>query len=1105
MRSFTDVLNSFASEIAAKFAIRVQFQPEDQLKPGVAEVLEEASKLAGSKAVIVTEVHAGDIGRPDMGIIMSSVLTGHIELKAPGKGAATSKLKGADKEQWERFKDLPNIVYTDGNEWALYRSGEQIGKTVRLSQNITLSNVEIAIDTADKLLLLLKNFLSWSPVSPSTPRALASTLAPLCRYLRTQVLDALKDPDSNLSLLSKDWRVYLFPDADDHQFADAYAQTLTYALLLAHLSGAGDLSIHTAAKTIKSGHALLSDALRILGDDNASASIDVSVSWLQRVIRAVDINKFSAGIGAVDVHKIGAPAAADPWLFFYEDFLAEYDPKMRKDRGVYYTPIPVVLTQVRLVGELLESRFAASASFVDEKVVTLDPAAGTGTYVLTALDHALDRLGEAKGAGMRVSGATTAARNVHAFELLVGPYAVAHLRVTQKILGEGGTLPADGVHVYLTDTLESPHATPPGHLPLALKPLSEEHKRAQRVKAQTKVLVCIGNPPYDRQQIEDGEEVVRKGGWVRFGDAGEVDSSLLADFIRPLQESGDAKHAKNLYNDYVYFWRWALWKVFENAGATDAEGGPGIVSFISASSYLRGPGFKGMRKWMRAILDELWIIDLEGDNLGSRKTENVFAIQTPVAIAIGIRYGKPKPDVAATVRYTRIEGTREAKLSKLGVIKSATDLEWKDCDTEWTSVFLPSAKSGYERLPLLTDLLPWQTNGVKVGRSWPIATHRGTLQKRWHSLLTAARAERKSLFKDSPTGRRFDKSAPPLPPKIDTDPPLAKLPQQTTAAPLIVPYGFRAFDRRWLLADSRLIDRPNPSLWRSHGEEQVYLISLLTEVIGEGPAAVVTPFIPDLHHFMGSFGGAHVIPLYRDSGAQVPNVNAVALIEISRQLQVDITARDLFAYCVAILSSTEYVRRFWDELRIPGPRVPVTRDPKLFSDVAEVGRQIIEVQTLGLRFRKANSKLGEVLRGRASCENGTASTTELYPTSYTYLPAKEELHVGSSGVFTHVRPEVLDFKISGFEVVDSWLSSRMASPGGKTSSKLDLILPTEWSFDGDLLDVLWIVDHFIDNIPRLNKLLSDIVIGPLISCEDLSRPSDAERRPAVEVAEMKLF
>lgn len=203
---------------------------------------------------------------------------------------------------------------------------------------------------------------------------------------------------------------------------------------------------------------------------------------------------------------------ADPWLYFYEDFLAAYDRKLRNDAGVYYTPVEVVRAQVNLVSELLREKFGKVDAFADRDVTVLDPATGTGTYPLSILDRGLDAAEETFGTGMRASTASEMAKNMHAFEPLVGPYAVAHLKLSKKILDEGGPLPVDDLHVYLTDTLESPY-TVPRQPPLQVSELGEDHRRALRVKQDTPVLVCIGNPPYDRQHIDpDDEETIRKDG-----------------------------------------------------------------------------------------------------------------------------------------------------------------------------------------------------------------------------------------------------------------------------------------------------------------------------------------------------------------------------------------------------------------------------------------------------------------------------------------------------------------------------------------------------------------------------------------------------------------
>lgn len=1056
------------------FALPVPCNPEDQLKGPVGTLVEGTGGRLGLAVVTVTEVQEKEIfGRPDIGVTVSGLLTGHIELKAPGKGADPKKLKGTDKAQWEKFRDLPNLLYTDGNEWALYRTGERVGKLIRLSGDVSSDGEDAVTDAdAEALQELFREFFRWEPVVPSSPKALAELLAPLCRLLRSDVQEALQDPDSALATLAVDWRIYLFPDADDQQFADAYAQTLTYALLLARLSGETNMTPSEAAKSLRKGHRLLADTLKILGDEEACAEIKVPVDLLERVI------------AAVDVVALSRKSKGDPWLYFYEDFLAAYDPKMRKDRGVYYTPVEVVQAQVRLVAELLENRFGAPDSFADPNVITLDPACGTGTYVLAALRHSLEKIATTKGAGMKVQAATTAASRMHAFEILVGPYAVAHLRLTQLLVAEEGTLPDDGVHVYLTDTLESPFAPPQPHLPITYRRLGEEHKRAKKVKAETPVMVCLGNPPYDRQTIdEEHEGEKRKGGWVRFGDGG-AEKPIMRDFLDPLEPLGLGVHAKNLFNDYVYFWRWALWKVFEN------RGGPGIVSYITASSYLRGPGFAAMRQVMRQTFDELWIIDLEGDNLGARKTENVFAIQTPVAIAVGVRGEKARPKTPAVVRYTKVKGTSEVKLKRLAEVDGFDDLKWQTCPDDWTATFLPVPDTPYKKWPLLTDLFPWQENGMSFFRSWPIAECKEVLEKRWKALLSSS-ADRKQLFKES-RDRKVARQYLALGDSATRLPAIATL-SGGGPAPAIQRFAFRSFDRQWAITDSRVGDFLRPVLHQTYGPRQVFLTSLLTEVLGEGPAAVATAFIPDYHHFRGSFGGAHVVPLWRDAAGTRANVTEGLLPLLSATYGRGVTAEELFAFAYAVLATPSYVRHFWEELRNPGPRLPLPKDGKFFSKLADAGRELVWLHTFGDRFVPAGKRAGEVPPGKAKCDVGTPTGTAGYPEDYAYDPSTQELRVGK-GRFSGVRREVWEYGISGLQVVESWLGYRMKKRSGKKSSPLDEIRPASWSFDGELLELLWVLDATIDRLPTLNTFFEQLLTIEHLPAAMFPTPTDAERQ-----------
>ncbi|MFZ1072663.1 MAG: type ISP restriction/modification enzyme [Verrucomicrobiia bacterium] len=687
---------------------------------------------------------------------------------------------------------------------------------------------------------------------------------------------------------------------------------------------------------------------------------------------------------------------------------------------------------------------------------------------------------------------------------MVGPYAVAHLRLTQLIASHGGTQPEGGIHVYLTDTLESPNQVP-HEVNLFARKLTEEHRRAQRIKKHTRVLVCMGNPPYDREQAEVGErpEHLRKGGWVRHGDPrvpspdnpSDHTRPILQDFIEPASAAGAGVHVKNLYNDYVYFWRWALWKLFENPEAS----GPGIITFITAASYLRGPGFVGMRRKMREAFDELWIIDLEGDNLGARKTENVFAIQTPVAIAIGVRYGNQQPQNPARVRYAKITGTREEKYSKLDTIRSFADLEWQDCFDGWSDPFLPRGRGNYYAWPLLTDLFPWQHSGSQFKRTWPIGETADVLEARWREFLRLEGSTRRTAFRES-RDRKVNVQYPAL---VGNDrlPALSSLPADAPA-PQVRRYGFRSFDRQYGLVDARLGDYLRPVFWQTHGECQVYLTSLITGVLGIGPAASVTGNVPDLHHFRGSFGGKDVIPLWRDAEASQANVTG-GLLDVLNPSLGNVVPEDFFAYCYALLATPAYVETYSEELTVPGPRIPITKDRALFQQAAMLGRKLIWLHSYGERFVPARHRPGEVPQGSARSRRGVPDTTERYPEDFFYNEETKVLRVGE-GEFGPVSKAVWEFSVSGLQVVRSWLSYRMKGGAGRSSSPLDEIRPQRWTSEmsQELLELLWVLEATVAIFPELKQTLEAVIAGETFRADELPQPTLDERKPpGEEIAE----
>ena len=276
-----------------------------------------------------------------------------------------------------------------------------------------------------------------------------------------------------------------------------------------------------------------------------------------------------------------------------------------------------------------------------------------------------------------------------------------------------------------------------------------------------------------------------------------------------------------------------------------------------------------------------------------------------------------------------------------------------------------------------------------------------------------------------------------------------------------------------------------PELWRAHGPKQVYITSLLTNVLGDGPAATAAAVVPDLDSFRGSFGAKHVIPLWRDADATRPNVAGGLLALLDAEYGSDVSPERLFAYAYGILAQPAYVERFWDELEQPPPRLPLTKDATLFERAADLGSRLLSLHTYGERYG------GSVPQGEARCTRGVS--LDEYPEGYGYEPGTRVLRIGD-GEFAPVSKEVWDYSVSGMQIVKSWLDRRKREPSGRRSSPLDAIGPERWEFTEELLELLWVLEETVRVQPEGTKLLEDVCAGPLFTATELPTPSEAERR-----------
>ncbi|MET9975671.1 type ISP restriction/modification enzyme [Streptomyces microflavus] len=1044
--------------------------PEASIRGPLEALLQAAGKRHDQHEVTWhDEYRLADLGvRPDYAVRADGELTGYIELKRPGLSVDPETFSGRNQEQWEKLRNLPNLLYSNGTEWRLFRDGRQLGEPVYFTGALRSAGEKLAPADLAAFDALLKMFLHWKPPHISNVSRLVQHLAPLCRLLRSAVLEQLSaeakssDPDDDLrarpfTSLKNEWRRLLFPTADDATFADGYAQAVTFALLLARsedilLEGVG---LHDVGRSLNADHALMGRALQLL-TDNVNERFSVTLDLLQRTIAKVNWPAIRTG-------------NRDAYLHLYEHFLTVYDPDLRQKSGSYYTPYQVVEDMVRLTEDVLCTRLDQRAGFGEEDVRIVDPAMGTGTYLHTIIDRVAEQASDRSGPAMASDAISRLASRLYGFELQMGPFAVAELRTSDLLKRHGSALPDGGLSLFVTDTLDNPFVEEEY---LSYDALSASRRRANRIKASTPVNVVIGNPPYD-------DKAENRGGWVEKRGGGQ-EPPLLDGFRLP----GNGRYEHVLKNMYVYFWRWATWKVFD-AHQNDRHG---VVCFITPSGWATGPGGRGMRSYLRWTCDEGWIINLSPEGHRAEVATRVFpGVAQPLAICVFVRRaGEAQNDSRrARVHYRTVAGTRDEKFRQLRDIR-LDDGGWRDTHAEGVDPFTPATSSGWQDFPALSELLPWGSPGMKANRSWASSPSAEILRRRWAQLVRESDPPTKSVLFKETRDRTLTSRTEPLPgvpthsgtvnDEADTRPELARV-------------SLRSFDRQWLIADNRVLDYPRPSLWASaQTGHQLFLNQQSSHEIDSGPAVVATHLLPDTHHFNGR--GGRVMPLLHPDGS--PNVAPGLLAHLTRVMGAGpVGAADLAAYIAAVTGHSGFTERFAEELLTPGVHLPLTRDPDLWRRATTLGTEILWASTYGQRFSDpaAGRPVGEV-RFSSGDERQVRYMAHIgrnVPDHMLYEEETQTLRLGQ-GALAPVPPAVWSYHVGGMKVVNKWFGYRKAKPTSKKTSPLDDLhvksWPPEWT--EELVELLSVLRRITDLASAQSDLLTDILAGPVSTRVELS-------------------
>ena len=577
-------------------------------------------------------------GAPDYIVTKSQIPLGYIEAKDIGK--CLTKVEGSS--QIKRYlRSLNNLIITDYLEFRWYVGGEK-RLAAKLADGITgKRKLQLEPQGAEQLTQLLNGFLTAEIPTVNNPKELAQRMAKQAQLIRDLINNALKEDKESSKLRGQleSFRKVLLRDLTNEQFADMYAQTITYGMFTAryNTNNIQGFSRQSAAHELPKTNPFLRQTFGHIAGFDLDDRIVWIVDDLAEMLRRSDMASILQDFGK-------KTRTEDPVVYFYENFLEEYDPKLREIRGVYFTPQPVVSYLVRSVDHILKQDFGISKGLADDskveiphpsgkgtleshKVLILDPAIGTGTFLAKVIDQIYASFGKNQGIWASYVKQHLLPR-LFGFELMMAPYTVAHLKLGLKLREHGYQFDSDErLGVFLTNTLQEGF-----QIPVAdgfTQWIKDESDAAKEIKQDSPVMVVIGNPPY-------GGDVKNNGNWIDRLLRGEdtITEQNTYNYFKIDGKPLGERNSKYLNLDYVKFIRFGQWRIEQT--------GHGVLAFVTNHSYLDNPTFRGMRQSLLETFDDIYVLDLHGNSKKKErcpdgsKDENVFDIQQGTAINIFI-------------------------------------------------------------------------------------------------------------------------------------------------------------------------------------------------------------------------------------------------------------------------------------------------------------------------------------------------------------------------------------------------------------------------------------------------------------------------------------
>ena len=931
--------------------------------------------------VVTNEPARIECGAPDF--IISSSKTNTPVFYVEAKDIDDRDLDGRkeNKEQFTRYKkSLDYIIFTDYLDFHLYENGEWV-KNVRLAE-VQGDNIVLCKEDLEDFIALVNHIASTKPSKITSAKRLAIQMAAKARILASTINNAFclaeedcKSAEKNKQLQGQldAFRKVLINDLTPQGFADIYAQTVAYGMFAARLhdNTPDNFSRQEAANLIPKTNPFLRNIFQQI----AGYDLDERIAWivddLINVFLATDLQKVMKNYSQKGIHR-------DPMIHFYEDFLKAYNPSLRKLKGVWYTPQPVVQFIVRAVDEILQRDFELSEGLADyskfvhevvneqyekgekkfkgksssptikqemHRVQILDPATGTGTFLAEVVNQIFDKFNGMQGMWQGYVNDHLLPR-LHGFELLMASYAVAHLKL-DMLLQQTGFNHAENsrrLKIYLTNSLEEVH---PDTGTLWAQWLSDEASAANRIKRDSPVMVMIGNPPYSGESQNKGEWIMR----------------LLEDYKK---EPGgkmrlNERNPKWINDDYVKFIRLAQNYVERNKY--------GIIGFINPHGFLDNPTFRGMRWNLLSTFDKIYTINLHG-NYKKKEVcpdgspdENVFDIQQGVSINLFIKTGEKKASELGKVYYYDLYGKREEKYDFL------TNTPFSEVKYQELQPVAPM----YFFVPKDFGLMDEYEKGVSIS----------------------------SLFSLGGMG-------------ITTGHDKEMVSLQSFKSDYNFQYSYRPFDIRWINYDVKQITRARANVMNNLKKPNIALCLIKVNSSSDGLFKVLMSAGLTDKTILSSKDNANVFPLYlytKEFGEEKknPNLKKEEWQKFNDAVGKETTPEEILAYIYAVLHSLSYRERYKEFLKVDFPRIPLPKTAKEFNRLTAIGQQLIDLH----------------LMNNTQSWKCTTTFPEVGSQQVDFQEWKDgQVWINDKQYFGNVPESVWEFYIGGYQPAQKWLKDR---------------------------------------------------------------------------------